>query len=349
MVLGSHQTRVLVVSASPYTRYVISGELSSEPDLFVVGTARTPDEVAYKQSLLQPDLMVIDLESQGDLIDLHQTLLKTKLPVLALCAHTPDGAELAFAALEAGATDVVARTESGFGVMDYQSDLLRKVRGLANLAPRSEGRVWNGLKQCQKTTPRRFYPNDHLVVVSVSTGGLGPLVQLLNALPGDLRAAVLILTHLPSFYLSACVRRVNPITSLHVREVRDGLPIKSGVIYFAPYDFQMTVGSGGRLTLERDLRHREGRLSVDATLKSLAMRYGPAVIAVILSGIGQDGALGAQDVRAAGGTVIVQEVSSCLAGETPAAVIQRGAATAVLAVENIADDIARRVDDRLRG
>jgi len=287
--------------------------------------------------------MVIDLESQGDLADLHQTLLRTELPILALCARTHDGAELAFAALEAGAIDVVARAESGFGMMDYRADLLRKVRGLAHLAPGSGGRPWNGLEQRQKCVPRRFFPNDRLVVVSASTGGLGPLAQILSALPGDLSAAVLVLSPLPSFYLHACIQRINPFTALNVREVRDGLPIKSGVVYFAPYDYQLSVGSGGRMTLERDLRHKEDRLSVDATLNALAMRYGPAVIAVFLSGIGQDGVLGAQDVRAAGGTVVVQEVSTCLAGETPAAVIQRGAATTVLPPERIADDIAQRV------
>ena len=343
MVFESQQTRVLVVSASPYTRYVISGELSSEPDLFVVGTARTPDEVAYKQSLLQPNLMVVDLESRQDLTDLYQTLLKAELPILVLCARTQEGAELAFAALEAGAIDIVPRPDGGFGIIDYRSDLLRKIRGVAQVTPHHTPWQWNGAQPREKATSRRFGAGDRVIIVSASTGGIDPLVQVLGALPGDLNAMVLVLAPLPSLYLNALVQRINPIIALPMRKVRDGLSIKSNMVYLTPCDYQLDVGSGGRLILGRDLRQKEERISMDRTLNALAMRYGPAVIAVILSGIGRDGVQGARDVRAAGGTVIVQEVSTCVAGETPASVIQGGGATVTLPPERIAEEIRQRV------
>jgi chemotaxis response regulator CheB len=114
-------------------RYVISGELSSAPDLFVVGTALTPDEIAEKQTLLRPDVLVVDLESRRDLLDLRRTLAEAKSPVLALCSQALGGDDLAFAALEAGAADVVARTADGGGDVVFVSDLSRKVRGLARV------------------------------------------------------------------------------------------------------------------------------------------------------------------------------------------------------------------------
>jgi chemotaxis response regulator CheB len=124
------QARVLVVSPSAYMRYVISGELSSTPDLFVVGTALTCEEIAEKQALLRPDVVVVDVDSRRDLSNLRRTLAQTQSPVLALCAQS-QGGELAFAALEAGAADVVARSETDRGKVLFVPDLSRKVRGLA--------------------------------------------------------------------------------------------------------------------------------------------------------------------------------------------------------------------------
>jgi two-component system chemotaxis response regulator CheB len=342
MVAGPEQARILIVSASPYTRYVISGELSSASDLFVVGTARTPDEIAYKGALLQPDLAVVDLESSRDLSDLRHALMEMGLSVLAMCPHTDDGAELAFAALEAGVTDVIARPSSHLGIISFAPDLLRKVRGLARARPRPVAWRWPSSTPRSKASPRRFLPGDRLVAISAAAGGLCPLIQLLVALPADLKASLLVLPSLPARYLYPFLRRVSPSTAFYLRQARDGLSLNSGVAYFAPHGYHLTVGTRGYLVLDRGPRRDEVCPSADLTMSSLATQYGPAVIGVILSGIGRDGIQGALDVYAAGGSVIVQETTTCLADETPAAVIESGAATLVLPPEQIAAEIARQ-------
>jgi two-component system chemotaxis response regulator CheB len=346
MVVGTEQARILVVSASPYTRYVISGELSSEPDLFVVGTARTTEEIAYKQALLRPDLAVVDLESPRDLFDLEPALSEMKLPVLALCSHTDDGARLAFAALEAGVADVIARPNSKLGIVNFAPDLSHKVRALARIRPRPNSWRWPNPAPCPKASPRPFLPGDRLVVVSAAVGALGPLVQLLTELPADLKATLLVLTSLPGPYLSCFLTRITPLTAFYLRQAHEGSSLKSGVATFAPHDFHLTVGPCGRLTLDRGLRHNGTRPSADLTMSSLATRYGPAVIGVVLSGVGGDGAQGALNIYAAGGSIIVQERATCLADETPSAVIESGAAVLELPPEQIGAEIVHQASRR---
>jgi two-component system chemotaxis response regulator CheB len=138
------------------------------------------------------------------------------------------------------------------------------------------------------------------------------------------------------------LHRLWPSSAFHLCQARDGLPLNSGVAYFAPHDYHLVVTSADCLTLDRGPRRNGVRPSADVTMSSLAPQYGPAVIGVILSGIGRDGVQGALDVRAAGGAIIVQEAATCQADEMPAAIIEAGAATVVLPPEQIAGEIVRR-------
>lgn len=343
MVDGPRHTRVLVGSPSPYLRYVISRELNPEPDLFVVGAAQTRDELVRKRGLLRPDLLVVDLETSRDLLDLQWSIAETDLPVLAVCAHSQEGAALAFAALEAGAADVVARSGNGTGV-EFTPNLVLKARGLARVRPCPAVWQWPILKPCPKTSPRHFAPGDCLIVVSASTGGLGPLVRFLMALPAELNASVLAMSLLPTCYLDWFLDRVGPASAFHLQPARDGLSLSRGVAFFPACDYQLLAGPGDSLTMRACAVQKGTCAAIDVTLSSVAARYGSAVLGVILSGIGRDGVQGTLDVRAGGGEVIVQETVTCLAGETPRAVIETGAATVVLPPEQIAAEVVRRVE-----
>ena len=326
-VVQSQQARILVVSASPYMRYLVSGELGSQPDLFVVGTARMADEIAYKQALLRPDLAVVDLESPQDLVNLQQTALELGLPVLALCSQTDQGAELAFNALQAGAAEVVVRPNVDLGAVDFTPDLLCKVRSLAGANLRLIVERWPDLAPCPQATPRPFSHGDRLIVVSSSAGGLGPLLQLLTAIPADLDAALLVFSSLPKRYLYWFLDHVDPSIAFRLQQADDGLQLEKGVAYFALSDYRLTVVPPGQLKLVVGMRRNGSSPSIDATLASVADQYGPEALCVILSGAGQDGVQGALKVRGAGGTVIVQEAVTCVVDGTPEAVIAAGAAT----------------------
>jgi two-component system chemotaxis response regulator CheB len=186
-------------------------------------------------------------------------------------------------------------------------------------------------------------PGDCLIVVTASTGSLGPLTRFLVALPAELDASVLVLSNLPSVFVDWFLDQVEPASALHWCRARDAVSLSKGAIYFSPCDCQLLVAPNDSLTLTCGAFPQGTGPSVDLTLSSLAARYGSAALCVILSGIGHAGIQGARDVHANGGGVIVQEPATCLAGETPQAVIEAGAATVVLPPERIAEEIVRRV------
>jgi two-component system chemotaxis response regulator CheB len=324
-------------------RYVISGELNPEPDLFVVGTARTPEELAHKRTMLRPSLVVMDLESQSDLLELTRISVTSKLPSLALCAPTQGGAQLAFAALEAGISDFVARSNGDVGRVRFAPDLRHKVRGLVGVKPCVQDLQFSRLEPRKKTTPRPLAPEHSLIVITCSTGGLVPLTQLLTALPGHLPASILILASMPEKILDWYSSQIDPTTAYVLQKANDGTLLQTGVACFVPCECRVTIGPDDRLELERGALHGDSYLAADTVLASAAKRYGPGVLGVVFSGIGQDGVKGALDVRAAGGTVIVQELATCVAAETPSAVIEAGGATIILPAEQLVNEITRRV------
>lgn len=337
------QLRVLIVSASPYTRYVVSGELSSARDVFVVGSARSVGEIGQKQAMLRPDAAVVDLESYRDVVELRHTLSHTPLPVLVLSSHSHEGAGLAFAAVEAGAVDFVARSNGGVGEVYFAPNLLSKVRGLAQVRTLADRFRWANLKPQPQAAPAPFLDQDRIIVVSGSTGSLGPLIQLLAGLPSSLNASLLVLSPLPACYIRSFVRLVNPLSGFTLAQARDGLPLNRGVAFVAPNGYPLLVQPGGVLKNGGGIFGVDSESAVDVTLSAAATQFGPAGLAVILSGLGSDGVQGVIDLHAAGGSVIVQDVATCLADETPRAVMALGVVTNVLQIDGIPGEIARWV------
>lgn len=335
------QLRVLIVSASPYTRYVVSGELSSARDVFVVGSARSVGEIAQKQTMLRPDAAVVDLESYRDVVELRQALSRITLPVLVLSSHSHEGAGLAFAAVEAGAVDFVARSNGGLGEVYFAPDLLSKVRGLAQVQPSGYRFRWADLRRQPHAAPTPFLDQDRIIVVSGSTGSLGPLVQLLAGLSPILNATVLVLSPLPACYVRSFVALVNPLSAFTLTQARDGLQLNRGAAFVAPCDYPLLVQPGGILKTGGGIFGVGSAAAADATLSATAAQFGPAGLAVILSGLGSDGVQGAVDLHAAGGTIIVQDADTCVADETPKTVLASGVVTNVLHVDCMPGEIAR--------
>jgi two-component system chemotaxis response regulator CheB len=261
--------------------------------------------------------------------------------VLVLSSHSQTGADLAFAAIEAGAVDIVARSNGGIGEVFFAPDLLSRVRGLAQVTPGASCFRWADLKPRTSAAALPFSDQDRVVVVSGSTGSLGPMVQLLSALSPSLNATLLVLSPLPACYVRSFVRRVGPLAGFTLRQARDDMQLDRRAAFIAPCNYAMAVRSGGVLKTQAGPFGTESRAVVDATLNSLASQFGPAVLSVTLSGLGCDGVQGSINLREAGGAVIVQDTTSCLANETPRALIDSGAASSVLSVDSIPEEIAR--------
>jgi two-component system, chemotaxis family, protein-glutamate methylesterase/glutaminase len=185
------------------------------------------------------------------------------------------------------------------------------------------------------------------IVIGGSSGGVEALTVLLPALPASLRAAVVIVLHLPRDRPSLLVNIFRNRCPLALREAQDKDDLEPGTVYFAPPDYHLLVDEGPGLALSIDAPVHFSRPSIDVLFESAADVYGPRLVAILLSGANEDGASGLAAVRAAGGLAIVQEPSSATMPHMPRAALARSAAHHILAPSGIAALIEQLHHQRL--
>ncbi|RME86170.1 MAG: chemotaxis response regulator protein-glutamate methylesterase [Caldilineae bacterium] len=336
----SIKLQVLVVDDSALMRRLIGELLESDPGIEVVGTARDGMEAVEKVLELRPDVVTMDVEMprMNGLDALSQIMQRFPVPVVMLTGLTE--AEVALEAMERGAVDFVLKP-SGTISMDLheiRDELVHKVKlaRLANLRKLSSPVL--PAPSVPSYGRRRVRSKHPAVVIGASTGGPRAVESVLAALPGDLPAPVLIVQHMPPGFTRSFAQRLDQRSALAVKEAEGGEALEPGNAFVAPGDFHLRVqaaGSAGRVKLEQSPPVNGVRPAVDVTMKDVAEVYGRGAVGVVLTGMGADGAQGAQHIRAAGGIVIAQDQESCVVFGMPRAVIRAGAADRVLPLEDI--------------
>jgi two-component system chemotaxis response regulator CheB len=189
-----------------------------------------------------------------------------------------------------------------------------------------------------------------IVVIGISTGGPSALEVLLPALPKDFPVPLMIVQHMPKLFTGALAERLNRLCSMPVEQARDGAAVRAGTILLAPGDAHMEVVAvgDGRLRCKAVKLHQGPALnscmpSADYLLRSAAGVYGAGTLAVIMTGMGNDGFVGAQEVRAARGTVLVQDEATSAVWGMPGRVARAGVASATIALPALAGAILDRV------
>ncbi len=184
------------------------------------------------------------------------------------------------------------------------------------------------------------------VIIGVSTGGPNALAVLLPALPANLSVPVFVVQHMPPVFTKLVADRLDKQCTLAVHEAVENETARAGTILIAPGDFHMTLEKSGPVTVVR-LNQKAAvnfcRPAVDVLFQSAVAAYGSGLLAVVLTGMGSDGAVGCEQVSAAGGQVIVQDAATSVVWGMPGAVAERGLAEAILPLEHIAKEIVRRV------
>lgn len=183
----------------------------------------------------------------------------------------------------------------------------------------------------------RSVPGYGAVVIGGSSGGIDALMELLPALPATLRAAVLVVLHLPRDRPSMLPEIFQRRCALPLHEASDQEPLSPGAVYFAPPDYHLLVDAGPRTALSLDPPVHYSRPSIDVLFESAADAYGEQLIGVLLSGANDDGAEGLRAIGAAGGLVVVQDPASALVPTMPQAALARCAPTHVLPPAGIAN------------
>jgi two-component system, chemotaxis family, protein-glutamate methylesterase/glutaminase len=174
------------------------------------------------------------------------------------------------------------------------------------------------------------------IVIGGSSGGIDALMELMPALPATLRAAVLVVLHLPRDRPSMLADIFQPRCALPLREACDKEPLAPGTVYFAPPDYHFLVDTGPCAALSVDPPVHYSRPSIDVLFESAADQYGEGLVGVLLSGANDDGAAGLQAIGAAGGLMVVQDPASALVPAMPRAALARCASPHVLSPAGIA-------------
>ena len=184
-----------------------------------------------------------------------------------------------------------------------------------------------------------------IVVIGVSTGGPNALARLLPSLPANFPVPIAIVQHMPPLFTKLVAERLNVQSPLHVAEARDGEVLLPGGAWIAPGDNHMLLEKNGsliRVRLNQDLPEQFCRPSVDVLFRSAVQTFGGNVLAIVLTGMGNDGTAGAREIRAKGGQVIVQDEESSVVWGMPGSIVDADQADAILPIDAIASEILQR-------
>lgn len=367
--------RVLVVDDSPLIRKLVTRMIESDPDMIVAATARNGREAVTKYDVQRPDVVVLDVEMpvMNGLEALRGIrAIDPRAAVIMFSTLTEHGASATLQALSAGATDYVAKpARVGTGAQDagdVQAELIAKVRTAAEASRRPRrGAPSVPEPRAQRTgelppakapeapaaaptsavpstdPPRPRVPRRErafrAIGIASSTGGPNALEEVIRNLPAHLPVPVFIVQHMPPVFTGMLARQLDDVTPLHVREAAGDEVAAPGEIWLAPGALHMEVvphASGGKIRVFDGPREHSCRPAADVLFRSLAAVFGPSTLAVVLTGMGKDGAEGARAIRTRGGEVWAQDEATSVVWGMPGEVVRAGQADAVLPLAMIA-------------
>jgi two-component system, chemotaxis family, protein-glutamate methylesterase/glutaminase len=330
--------RVLVVDDSALVRRMITDTLSLDPEIEVVGTAADPYDARDKILELNPDVLTLDIEMprMDGLTFLRILHQHRPIPAVVVSAVTPSGSRAALQAMELGAVDVLAKPTSSWDHSKLREQLAVRVKGAskARLASLKRNTVPTHGK-IAALLGTHFLPNQ-VVVMGASTGGTEALKSILTRLPDGL-PGIGIVQHIPPVFSKTFAERLNECCAFEVREAAHGDELKPGLALIAPGDYHMTLtwtGTSHRVSLEHGPMLHHSRPAVDVLFNS-AIGAGNHALAVLLTGMGYDGAGGMKQLKEAGATTIAQNEETCVVYGMPRAAVQLGVVDYLLPLDLI--------------
>lgn len=332
--------RVLVIDDSAFSRQTITRMLETSPLVEVIGVARDGEDALRKTLELKPDLITLDLEMprMDGFTFLRIVMAKRPTPIIVISGRA--GEEDVFKALDLGAVDFIAKPTAR-GVIELQSieeALIRKVHGVRDL--RIE-RVSERIKKAPPVlaeAPRNDREVPPVVVIGSSTGGPPALVQIFGAFTVAPPCTFLVAQHMPAGFTRGFAERLNRLTPLRVSEAEGGEELEPGTVLIAPGGQHLEVERVGSRVLTRlDSRPESGKYtpSVDRLFSSAAKQFGDNLLAIVLTGMGDDGRAGACQVKEAGGRVIAESEETAVIYGMPKQVVLAGAADEILPLQKI--------------
>lgn len=334
--------RVLVIDDSAFSRQTITRLLETSPLVEVVGVARDGEEALRKTLDLQPDVITLDLEMprMDGFTFLRLVMAKRPTPVMVISGRV--GEDDVFKALDLGAVDFIAKPTKLAAVELGQigEELIRKVHAIRELRiDRVQERIRSRpLSVTQGQARRRSAATVCPVVIGSSTGGPAALTHLFSAFTRVPQSAFFVAQHMPGGFTRGFAERLDRLTPFRVREARGGEPVEAGSVLIAPGGAHLafeSTASGIRARLEEGSDGDRFVPSVDRLFSSAAKHFGSELLAIVLTGMGDDGREGACQVKRAGGRVIAESEETAVIYGMPRQVVSAGVADRVLPLYEI--------------
>ncbi len=362
--------KVLVVDDSIFYRKIVSDILSSLSDVEVVGTANNGKVALSRIRTLKPDLLTLDVEMpEMNGLEVLEEIQKQNYDTecLMISSLTKTGGEIAVQALSLGALDVITKPEeesSEENIQKLKKEIDPKLR--AFVRRRELKAIQSGQAPPQKSLLKpkevaeyrerssrseflqKRKEKSKVVAIGVSTGGPKALAMLVPQLPKNLNVPVFIVQHMPPVFTASLAKSLDAESTLEVKEAANGEEVRAKCVYIAPGGYQMKIASGARgrekiVRIIDDPPENNCKPSVDYLFRSLAREYGSQVTGVIMTGMGNDGKLGLQMIKASGGVGIAQNAATCIVYGMPKEVVDAGLADVVSPIGEIGNEIFKTV------
>lgn len=347
--------RLLIVDDSALMRRLL-GRVFAEAGDFVLEYARNGQEALDMAARFEPDVITLDIHmpDMDGLACLDRIMLERPCPVVMISALTEEGAEQTLVALDMGAVDFVAKPTRAVSLeIDALGPLIvQKVRGAASIAIRRSRRLKERISRAAPRAPdlprssteaRGRLADKRLVLVGSSTGGPPALEVILSSLPADFPLPIVIAQHMPATFTGPLSRRLDKLCALCVVEADQQRPIEPGHVYIAKGDADIILSSRAERLVVMPAPS-DGRWiwhpSVDRMVLSAMNVVAPqALIGILLTGMGSDGALAMVDLRKAGGRTIAEAEATAVVWGMPGELVSRDGASDVLPLGRIASKL----------
>lgn len=339
--------RVLVIDDSAFMRKMISDLLSTNQRIKVIGTARNGEDGLKKVKALSPDIVTLDVEMpiMDGISTLKKIMEENPLPVVMLSSVTSKGATKTIQAISLGAVDFITKP-SGSISLDInliKEEMIKKVLTASSAKIKKIGKIKKvETNKLSKQRPQTY--QNSIIFMGTSTGGPRALQQVLTDLPSDFPAPILIVQHMPPNFTKSLADRLNSMAKIHIKEASHGEIVQKGTAYIAPGDYHMhirRVGTSLAIELTKEKPVGGHRPCVDILFQSGVKLTNINKVAVVLTGMGRDGANGITELKKTDpeSIVIAEAEESSVVYGMPQAAVKTGYVNQVSDLRNIGNII----------
>jgi two-component system chemotaxis response regulator CheB len=351
--------RLAIVDDSAFVRKALQRVLWEIPEIVIVGSASSGEELLNNMFQWKPDVITLDLSMPGigGLLTLDRIMEKRPVPVIILSTHSSKDAPLTIESLHRGAVDFIDKQQ--YSLIDFNT--LRKVL-IEKISQVTKSKMFQQVHPSPGMKPdtikikksSRIPPfNDQLsfdvVVIGASTGGPPAIQQILEDIGSDLPIPMAVVQHMPIGFTGPFAKRLKAHVPFNVQEASDTELFQPGTVYIGPTGSHLRFKQEGDKVYTVLTRHPENvphRPSVDILFQSAAQVYGSRALAILLTGMGQDGAHGMVDLAKTGAYTIAQDEASCVVYGMPRVAAELGAVKEILDINKIGIKIAELLNHK---